>query len=349
MSSAHYINESFYKQRQSEPDERYASTSPTFGSEHHHHMALQSNSYIPSQLQYPGGESSLLSRVRQDHSEAVMHASHSPMLGKQSLQLQISPTSQYYDDMTATTSNFPLSSSNEDVSPKLKSPSSKAAGKRERARLHTPRPSNSFILYRREKHMEIMGQYKGVKTLNNNVISKIVANMWRSETPEVKAHFAGLADAEKRAHMEKYPDYKYRPRKSASKKSPAKKLSISTGGKNEQYEEESPSPDVISPDQYSPSHHVFQVMNPKPMGGYMVPQYMPGNPYQMSDEHQRYEMMGEGFQMNHHHAFQSNDEFMGHDTMLGEASTYGSNWTMNPAPSVWDLELDQKPFERMPK
>ncbi|KAI8930159.1 high mobility group box domain-containing protein, partial [Entophlyctis helioformis] len=87
------------------------------------------------------------------------------------------------------------------------------AAKRERPKTHTPRPANSFILYRREKHIEIMAQYKGSKTLNNNVISKIVADMWRSEVPEIKARYAAMADEEKRAHMAKYPDYKYRPRK----------------------------------------------------------------------------------------------------------------------------------------
>jgi hypothetical protein len=110
-------------------------------------------------------------------------------------------------------------------SPPVTSPQSptnlaKSPSKRDRSKNHTPRPSNSFILYRREKHGEITAQYKGVKNLNNNIISKIVANMWRSETIEVKAHFAALADAEKKAHLLKYPDYKYRPRKSPTKKTP---------------------------------------------------------------------------------------------------------------------------------
>ncbi|KAJ3417268.1 hypothetical protein HDV05_005724 [Chytridiales sp. JEL 0842] len=89
--------------------------------------------------------------------------------------------------------------------------------KRERQRTHTPRPSNSFILYRREKHSEIMSTYQGAKALNNNVISKIVANMWKDELPEVKAKYAAKAEEEKRIHMLKYPDYKYRPRKSPQK------------------------------------------------------------------------------------------------------------------------------------
>ena len=80
-----------------------------------------------------------------------------------------------------------------------------------------PRPSNSFILYRREKHAEIMAQYKGAKALNNNVISKIVASMWKQESSEIKSFYSGKAEEEKRLHMLKYPDYKYRPRKNSSK------------------------------------------------------------------------------------------------------------------------------------
>ena len=105
----------------------------------------------------------------------------------------------------------------EDASPTGTEMTTASPTKRHRSKAHTPRPSNSFILYRREKHVEIMAQYKGGKTLNNNVISKIVANMWRSETPDVKALFAAKAEAEKREHMLKYPDYKYRPKKSPSK------------------------------------------------------------------------------------------------------------------------------------
>ncbi|KAI9320317.1 hypothetical protein DFJ73DRAFT_323790, partial [Zopfochytrium polystomum] len=85
--------------------------------------------------------------------------------------------------------------------------------RRDRPKSHTPRPSNSFIIYRREKHAEIMTQFHGAKSLNNNVISKIVAQLWRDECPEVRAYYAARADDEKRAHMIKYPDYKYRPRR----------------------------------------------------------------------------------------------------------------------------------------
>ncbi|KAI9205246.1 mating-type protein Mat a-1, partial [Polychytrium aggregatum] len=91
--------------------------------------------------------------------------------------------------------------------------SQSSRAKRERNRTHTPRPSNSFILYRREKHAEITANFKGPKGINNNIISKIVAAMWKSETPEIKEIYAKKAEEEKKAHMLKYPDYKYRPKK----------------------------------------------------------------------------------------------------------------------------------------
>ncbi|KAI9332677.1 high mobility group box domain-containing protein, partial [Obelidium mucronatum] len=75
------------------------------------------------------------------------------------------------------------------------------------------RPPNSFIIYRKEKHAELMSQSSGTATLNNNVISKIVGTMWKQEPPEVKAMYAAKAQEEKRVHMLKHPDYKYRPKK----------------------------------------------------------------------------------------------------------------------------------------
>jgi hypothetical protein len=85
---------------------------------------------------------------------------------------------------------------------------------------HTPRPPNSFILYRRDKHAEILLQSNTEKGMNNNTISKVVADMWKNESLEVKALYAAKADEEKRKHFLKYPDYKYQPRKNAKKSNP---------------------------------------------------------------------------------------------------------------------------------
>ncbi|KAJ3090582.1 hypothetical protein HK102_003288 [Quaeritorhiza haematococci] len=91
-------------------------------------------------------------------------------------------------------------------------PTSNSTKPQRKNRSHTPRPSNSFILYRKEKHAEIVKKNQGGKKMNNKVISKIVAEMWNKETAEVKAHYSAKAE-EKREHQEKHPNYKYRPRK----------------------------------------------------------------------------------------------------------------------------------------
>ncbi|KAJ3355854.1 hypothetical protein HDU83_002502 [Entophlyctis luteolus] len=106
------------------------------------------------------------------------------------------------------------------------SPPSAAAPQKKRSRApydHTPRPSNSFMIYRREKQAEILAQYRGQKALHNNTISKVVADMWRGETPEVRQQYAAKADEEKIQHMIKYPGYKYTPRRGATSSAKRKK------------------------------------------------------------------------------------------------------------------------------
>jgi hypothetical protein len=237
---------------------------------------------------------------------------------------QIETDSRYlsYED------EFPLSSS----TGKSGSPTGKS--KQGRLASHTPRPSNSFILYRREKHLEIMQQYKGVKTLNNNVISKIVANMWRQETAEVKAHFAAMADAEKRAHMLKYPDYKYKPRKATSKKaSIVRKPSLS------QREVKL----VPIADQYGNgsmatypmmNQHQLPYMMPNIAMGYHIDQQIPRMAMVESDRecYNRFEISPSYEQ-----------EFVHPDSLVTPAD-YTHSWPMQPVNQVWDLGLS-KPFE----
>ena len=221
-----------------------------------------------------------------------------------------------YEPLSAST----LSDAKEESSPK----------KRERPRSHTPRPPNSFILYRREKHMEIMAQYKGGKTLNNNVISKIVANMWRQETPEVKARFAAKAEEEKRAHMIKYPEYKYRPRKGSSKaKTPtsakAKKPDATSlvmprsGVLMNPIDSLRPYPHVLS------SSHVYGSFSQQPHYHQMDVGRMErmGNTYLVSDEPSP--------------LFAEQVEFLQSDSMM---HSYSPSWPS----TVWEMGLDQKPL-----
>jgi hypothetical protein len=232
----------------------------------------------------------------------------------------------------------------------------KTNSKRERPKSHTPRPSNSFILYRREKHFEIMAQYRGVKTLNNNVISKIVANMWKSETPEVKTHFANLADAEKRAHILKYPDYKYRPRKSVSKKVRKNSNDTPKNISSDQqqimnYQEQGQF--IESPMGQSQMGHVYGMEHPQMSYMMETPQsshfqHMHMMDPRMSECGRPYDMMGnERFLLSPR--YEDHGEFLQHETLLSP-NDYTHAWPIgNSVNGVWDLCLDRKPFEEIPE
>ena len=93
---------------------------------------------------------------------------------------------------------------------------------------HTPRPPNSFILYRRDKHAEILMKSDTERVFNNNTISRVVAEMWKKESADIKQLYAAKAEEEKQKHFLKYPDYKYQPRKNKkpSNNKPYKKSSF---------------------------------------------------------------------------------------------------------------------------
>lgn len=212
--------------------------------------------------------------------------------------------------------------------------SEKSISKRERSKNRTPRPSNSFILYRREKHVEIMAQYKGVKTLNNNVISKIVASMWRSETPEIKSHFAALADQEKLAHLLKYPDYKYRPRKSPTKKFPVAKKSSPTESSSPISPQSMPTSGYQSPHAYQPPMH-WNMMHPS-------------QPYQLMHSMDSHRLpivedseIARGFEMMGNNRFDNpfeGREFLVQDSLL-TPTEYAQNWPMS-GNGLWNMGLD---------
>ncbi|KAJ3043288.1 hypothetical protein HDV00_005291 [Rhizophlyctis rosea] len=78
-----------------------------------------------------------------------------------------------------------------------------------------PRPPNSFILYRREKHPHVLSTNP---TISNNEISKIVAKMWREEPDDVKWAYKMRSEEEAGKHREEFPGYKFRPRKCIAKR-----------------------------------------------------------------------------------------------------------------------------------
>ncbi|CAG8568846.1 40734_t:CDS:2 [Gigaspora margarita] len=52
------------------------------------------------------------------------------------------------------------------------------------------------------------------QNLRNNEISKIISEMWKNECKEVKLQWEILADEKKLEHMELYPNYVYRHKRS---------------------------------------------------------------------------------------------------------------------------------------
>ncbi|ORY62850.1 high mobility group box domain-containing protein, partial [Leucosporidium creatinivorum] len=76
---------------------------------------------------------------------------------------------------------------------------------------HITRPRNAFILFRSHAvSTNLIPRDLGIKNEKN--ISQVVATVWRSLPPEEKRHWELLAEEEKRAHKEKYPEYVFKPK-----------------------------------------------------------------------------------------------------------------------------------------
>lgn len=93
-----------------------------------------------------------------------------------------------------------------------------------------PRPPNSFILYRQHHHHAVTAANPGVQNTQicescfyHSVIAsliksaRIIANMWREETPEVRNQFKELAEQKKKLHAQAHPNYHYTPRRPGEK------------------------------------------------------------------------------------------------------------------------------------
>ncbi|KAL2311744.1 Mating-type M-specific polypeptide Mc [Schizosaccharomyces pombe] len=79
----------------------------------------------------------------------------------------------------------------------------------------TPRPPNAFILYRKEKHATLL---KSNPSINNSQVSKLVGEMWRNESKEVRMRYFKMSEFYKAQHQKMYPGYKYQPRKNKVKR-----------------------------------------------------------------------------------------------------------------------------------
>lgn len=83
---------------------------------------------------------------------------------------------------------------------------------------HIPRPRNAFILFRQHLHYSIFPKDRYMLVTQgsfktNSEVSREIGKRWRQLPADEKKYWQDLAQKEKEMHKQKYPDYKYAPRK----------------------------------------------------------------------------------------------------------------------------------------
>lgn len=99
----------------------------------------------------------------------------------------------------------------------------------------TPRPSNAWIIFRSHSLRDFKAADPNFRA-PQGIISKMIADLWKTATPETKATYNDLARQCKIEHATKYPEYKLKPRpkKAMKKKYPtSRSLSISSTSSTE--------------------------------------------------------------------------------------------------------------------
>ncbi|ODV62781.1 Rox1p ASCRUDRAFT_79438 [Ascoidea rubescens DSM 1968] len=80
---------------------------------------------------------------------------------------------------------------------------------------HIPRPRNAFILFRQQYHQSVLDEGNIIRT--NPDVSRELGKRWRALPLDQKAYWNKAAEEEKKKHAEKYPGYRYIPRRSGKK------------------------------------------------------------------------------------------------------------------------------------
>ncbi|KAI8608966.1 high mobility group box domain-containing protein, partial [Chytriomyces sp. MP71] len=75
-----------------------------------------------------------------------------------------------------------------------------------------PRPPNAFILFRSDTQPTLVDSFRGAGKSSRDY-SASIAKMWAEATPEVKQKYNDLAAEKMYQHRQRYPDYRYRPKR----------------------------------------------------------------------------------------------------------------------------------------
>ncbi|KAI0294828.1 high mobility group box domain-containing protein, partial [Russula brevipes] len=74
---------------------------------------------------------------------------------------------------------------------------------------HVARPPNAFMVYR--SYVWYTKQLENNDEKNLSCVSQLAAQSWRVMSEQARTPFKQVADAAKREHAERNPDYKYAP------------------------------------------------------------------------------------------------------------------------------------------
>lgn len=74
-----------------------------------------------------------------------------------------------------------------------------------------PRPPNAWILYRSDKLRQLPPVEPGGPRRAQADVSRLIAQMWKSETEQTRTEYERRADAKKAEHAILYPNYRFQP------------------------------------------------------------------------------------------------------------------------------------------